>query len=84
VNNRTTDKNYAAGALYFDIAASYKFLETDSVQMEAFFKARNIANKDPAMIPYGWSGTDFNNPPYNTSHYDYLGRVFRAGVRFQL
>ncbi len=84
VNNRTTDNNYAASALYFDTAVSYKILQTDSVEIEAFVNVRNITNKDPAMIPYGWSGTDFNNPAYNAAHYDYLGRVFRGGVRFTM
>jgi outer membrane receptor protein involved in Fe transport len=84
IANRTTDFNYAAGALYFDVAVNYKFLQTDSSTFEAFVNVRNIANKDPALIPSGYTSTDYNNPAFNPSHYDHLGRVFRAGVRFQM
>jgi outer membrane receptor protein involved in Fe transport len=83
-NNRTIDSNHMPGAMYFDVSGSYKFLQTDAVEMEAFLNIRNVANKDPAMYPAGWTGTDFNNPPYNPSMYDYLGRVFRGGIRFTM
>ena len=38
----------------------------------AYFKVDNLFNRDPAPSPY------FVNPAL----YDVLGRVFRAGVRF--
>jgi len=84
IANRTTDFNHAAGALYFDVAVNYKFLQTDSATFEAFVNVRNLANKDPALIPSGYTSTDYNNPAFNPAHYDHLGRVFRAGIRFQM
>jgi outer membrane receptor protein involved in Fe transport len=84
INNRTTDFNHAAGALYFDVAASYQVFKEESAQIEMFLTVRNLANKDPALIPSGYTSTDYNNPAFNPAHYDYLGRVFRAGVRFQM
>ena len=84
IANRTTDFNTAAGALYYDVALSYKFHHTESFKAEAFLNIRNLMDKDPAVIPSGYTSTDYNTPAFNPAHYDYLGRVFRAGIRFTM
>ncbi len=83
-NHMTVENNFAPGAFYWDMALTYKFMHGDSGTAEAFFNVKNIANTDPAMIPWGNSGTDYNRGPSNPSLYDVLGRVFRAGIRFTM
>jgi iron complex outermembrane receptor protein len=82
INNMTTDNNSAARAHYWDLALSYRFGGGPGT-FETFLNVRNIANKEPAIVPYGYAGTDFNNPPANATLYDVMGRVFRAGIRFR-
>ncbi len=85
-DHRTIDNNYIAGAIYFDTSFSYKFkhVAEDGLDMEAFLNIKNITNKDPALVATGPGGVTFINPPFNSSLYDSLGRVFRAGVRFKM
>lgn len=85
-NHMTVENNAAPSAFYWDMAFTYKFMHSDSGSgtAEAFFNVKNVANKDPAMIPWGNSGTDYNRGPSNPSLYDVLGRVFRAGIRFSM
>ncbi len=83
VNNMTIDNNRAAGAIYWDFAATHTFLRTAAMEAEVFLNIRNLADRDPAMVAYGNVGTDFTRGPWNPTLYDTLGRVFRAGVRFR-
>jgi outer membrane receptor protein involved in Fe transport len=72
-----------AGATYFDLAVSYMF--GGEGQYEVYFNARNIFNKDPAIVPRGPTGyQSWTNNPFDASQYDALGRVFRAGFRFKI
>ncbi|MXP26291.1 TonB-dependent receptor [Altererythrobacter indicus] len=68
VNHPTINTNFMAGAFYLDVGGSLNV--TDGVT--AYFKVDNVFNRDPEPSPY------FVNP----NLYDVLGRVFRAGVRF--
>jgi outer membrane receptor protein involved in Fe transport len=82
-NNPTYDDISVAAATYFDLAASYKFGK--DLQYEAFFNVRNLANKDPAVVPPGPTGyQSWTNFPFNAAQYDVLGRVFNAGFRFKM
>jgi outer membrane receptor protein involved in Fe transport len=79
VNHMTIDNNWIAGAHYFDAAVSYNVTEN----VTAFFNVQNLAGTDPVLVPH----TGINAPTYaqtNLGLYDYLGRVFRAGVRFRM
>jgi iron complex outermembrane recepter protein len=76
--NPTISDNTYGGALYFDLALNYVFFEG----LEGFATVTNVANKDPE--PYA-HGPGVGNPQWGVlpSAYDYLGRSFRAGVRFE-
>ncbi|WP_343525394.1 TonB-dependent receptor [Sphingomonas sp.] len=67
-NRPTIDRNFIPGAFYFDIGGTYNVTKA----VTAYFKVDNVFNRDPAPSPY------FVNPAL----YDVLGRVYRAGVRF--
>jgi iron complex outermembrane receptor protein len=79
VNHQTIDNNWIPGAHYFDGSVSYNFAEG----MTAFLNVQNLAGTDPVLVPH----TGINAPTYaqtNLGLYDYLGRVFRVGVRFKM
>jgi outer membrane receptor protein involved in Fe transport len=83
-DNRTIDNNRIPGAVFFDVALSYKFGIGDATAAEAFFNVRNIANKDPAVAAPGPGGFTYEAAPANAALYDVLGRVFKAGIRFKM
>jgi len=62
-----------AGAFYLDVGARFSF--TDS--MTAFVKVDNLLNKDPVASPQTNTGLDVNPALYDT-----IGRIYRAGFRF--
>ncbi|MFL6603541.1 MAG: TonB-dependent receptor plug domain-containing protein [Steroidobacteraceae bacterium] len=72
-NNPTINYNHMAGALYFDVGARYSI--TDGIT--AFVKVDNAFNKDPVPAPQTNTGLDVNPALYDT-----IGRVYRAGFRF--
>ncbi len=85
VANQTINNNSIAGATYFDLAMSYKFLKADddSTEAEAFLNIRNLMNSDPVVIGYiGNFAADVTVS--NPLNYDQNGRVFRAGIRFKM
>jgi iron complex outermembrane receptor protein len=73
VNNPTIDYNHMAGAFYLDVGARYSV--TDKIG--AFIKVDNALDRDPVASPQTNTGTDINPFLYET-----LGRIFRAGVRY--
>ena len=85
-NNPTQDDNHLDGALYFDLAMSYKFAHADQggVNAEAFLNIRNIMNTDPVIVHQGPGGSTFLTTTTSREVYDSLGRVFRVGVRFKM
>ena len=78
-NNPTISNNSLPGALYFDTNINYKL----PLGAEVYVSVDNLANKAPAMVPYGPS---IGGAPLsiNPNLYDTLGRTFRAGFRFKL
>ena len=62
-----------AGALYFDVGARYSI--TDGIT--AFIKVDNVFDKDPVPAPQTNTGLDVNPALYDT-----IGRIYRAGFRF--
>jgi len=68
-NHPTIDDNRLDGAFYMDIGASYDITK----EINAYVKVDNLFDRDPEP------SVIFNNPTL----YDEIGRVYRAGVRFQ-
>ncbi|WCT74007.1 TonB-dependent receptor [Sphingomonas naphthae] len=81
-NNPTYSDISIAAATYFDMAVNYKF--GAERQYEMFFNVRNVANKDPAIVPNGPTGNPYRSPAIDQTQYDVLGRVFRLGFRFKV
>ncbi|MET0268472.1 MAG: TonB-dependent receptor, partial [Duganella sp.] len=65
--------NKMKGAFYVDLGGSYKF----SPQLTGFFKIDNIGDVAPAAAPQ--ANLSFG---INPALYDVLGRVYRAGLRY--
>lgn len=82
VKNRTINDNHIDGAFYVDLAANYAFKVKD-VGFQAFLSIRNLFDVDPVLVGNGPTGN--NTPAYpqtNRNLYDFLGRVYRVGLRF--
>lgn len=75
----TISENDYGGALYFDLSLNYQFTSG----LEGFFAVTNLADRDPEPVA---QGIGVSNPQWGImppgNGYDYLGRSFRAGVRF--
>jgi len=69
----TIDDNHMAGAFYLDLGANYLFGD----KTMAYAKIDNALNKDPSAAPQTNVGYGAN--PFL---YDILGRMYRAGVRY--
>ncbi|NWK94481.1 TonB-dependent receptor [Sphingobium lactosutens] len=72
-NHPTIDFNKMKGAFYVDLGATFKFGERFSI----YGKVDNLFDKDPVASPQTNTGLDINPALYDT-----LGRIYRAGVRF--
>lgn len=72
-NHPTIDYNTMKGAFYVDIGAAYKINDKISI----YGKVDNLFDKDPVASPQTNTGLDINPALYDT-----LGRIYRAGVRF--
>jgi outer membrane receptor protein involved in Fe transport len=82
-NNPTINGDHIDGAVYWDTAITYKFMEGAGTNAEAFLNVRNLTNKDPATVAPGPSGTPAYSLLSSCGNFDCEGRVFRAGVRFK-
>jgi outer membrane receptor protein involved in Fe transport len=69
----TIFNNQMKGAFYVDLGGTYKV----NAKTTAYFKIDNIGNVDPAAAPQ--ANLSF---AINPTLYDVLGRVYRAGVRY--
>ncbi|MDE8651209.1 TonB-dependent receptor domain-containing protein [Novosphingobium album (ex Liu et al. 2023)] len=81
--NRTISDNHLPGAFYVDAYLSHKF-GLGGVNGDLYLQINNLFNKDPALVGAGPSDTSSPDPGTNRSLYDYLGRTFRIGLRFDL
>jgi outer membrane receptor protein involved in Fe transport len=72
-NHPTIDYNTMKGAFYVDVGATIKF--GDNLQL--YGKIDNLFDKDPTASPQTNTGLDVNPALYDT-----LGRIYRAGIRF--
>jgi outer membrane receptor protein involved in Fe transport len=72
-NRPTIDRNKMKGAFYVDVGATFKIRDGLSI----YGKVDNLFDKDPVASPQTNTGLDVNPALYDT-----LGRIYRAGVRF--
>ena len=73
VNNPTINFNTMPGAFYLDLGGRYSVTD----KLTAFIKVDNVFDKDPVPAPQTNTGLDVNPALYDT-----IGRVYRAGVRY--
>jgi len=85
--HRTIADNSIDGAFYLDSYLAYNFDATGvplgAPGMQVWFKINNLLNKDPVPVGLGPSDSSNVEPGINRSFYDYLGRVFRIGLRME-
>lgn len=81
VNNPTIDDNSLPGGFWLDASMTYKFVVGES-QVEFFFNAKNLLNKDAVEI--GTIPSAYYLQNYEPRTYDSLGRVYRMGLRFKM
>jgi outer membrane receptor protein involved in Fe transport len=72
----TIDTNHMPGAFYMDLAFTYHLKTQGTSTSDLFLAIDNVANKNPDFFIF-YEGL-------SPSPYDYLGRVFRAGLRFKM
>ncbi len=81
----TINNNKIASVFYLDMGVKYEFLETDDgTNAELFLNVNNLLNKDPPVAASGPGGFPYAAIPALPALHDTLGRMFRAGVRFQM
>jgi outer membrane receptor protein involved in Fe transport len=82
--HRTANYNHIDGNFYLDTSISYDF-ESFGADSQVFLSVKNLFNTDPALVA---SGPDGNNipayPNTNRNLFDYLGRVYRIGLRLRM
>ena len=71
------DRNYIAGAKYFDLGGSYTLFGEGRNKTELYFAVENLFDKDPPVA----AGNASSAQPFNPVLYDGIGRSFRVGVR---
>ncbi|MDY6948812.1 MAG: TonB-dependent receptor, partial [Pseudomonadota bacterium] len=79
--NRTINTNHIDGAFYLDTFIAYT-LRTDAMNSQIFFKVNNLLDTDPEVVGLGPGDSSNVEPGINRALYDYLGRTFRIGLRF--
>ncbi|MCC6912082.1 MAG: TonB-dependent receptor [Rhodospirillaceae bacterium] len=81
----TININRIASAFYLDLGTKYKFLQSDDgVSAEMFLNVNNLLNKNPPVVASGPGGFPYAAIPAAPALHDVLGRMFRAGIRFQM
>ncbi len=73
----TINNNHIDGVTYFDLALNYRAFGNT----EAYLVVENLLDEDPPLIA-GSRPNGFYAGQANTRFYDRLGRMLRAGVRF--
>jgi len=82
--HRTANYNHIDGNFYVDTSVSYDF-DAFGADSQMFLSVKNLFNTDPGLVA---SGPDGNNTPAypqtNRNLFDYLGRVYRVGLRLKM
>lgn len=76
----TTSNNKIDGQIVFDTSFNYS-LGFGGSKMDLFLDVRNVLNSDPPVAARDPGADAFFYSPANYSLYDYLGRIYQAGVR---
>ena len=76
----TTSNNHIDGQVIFDASFNYK-LATGGADTTLFLDVSNVLNSDPPVVGRTPGADGYFYSPANFSMYDYLGRVYRAGIR---
>lgn len=79
--NRTIANNRIKGAFYIDTYLAYN-LPFDKFKPQVFLRVTNLFNRDPVLIGKGPSDNSNVDTGINQTLYDFLGRTFRVGLRF--
>ncbi len=79
--NRTINTNHIEGAFYIDAYFAWN-MDVGNLENQLYFKITNVLNKDPEVVGLGPGDSSNVEPGVNRALYDYLGRVFRIGIRF--
>ena len=79
--NRTINTNHIEGAFYVDAFIAWT-LQSGDMHNQIFFKVNNLLDTDPEPVGLGPGDSSNVEPGINRALYDYLGRTFRIGVRF--
>lgn len=80
--HRTTSENDIASQTFFDASFSYQLAFRDS-EVDLFLDVRNVFDTDPTIVAAPPGSDGFFYSPTNHGLYDYLGRVYQAGVRVE-
>lgn len=81
-DHHTIADNKIGGAFYVDTYLAYA-IPVGPVSSQIYFKVNNLFNKDPEPVGLGPGDSSNVEPGINRALYDYLGRTFRLGVRFE-
>ncbi|OWK33158.1 vitamin B12 transporter BtuB precursor [Sphingomonas dokdonensis] len=81
--NRTIADNHIDGAFYVDTYFAYD-VPIGKVKSQLYLRIANLFNRDPAPVGKGPSDTSNVDLGINQTFYDFLGRSFRIGVRFDI
>lgn len=81
--NRTIADNHIDGAFYVDTYFAYD-VPIGRVKSQLYLRIANLFNRDPAPVGKGPSDTSNVDLGINQTFYDFLGRSFRIGVRFDI
>lgn len=79
--NRTIANNRIPGAAYVDASFAYT-LPNEKFKPQIYLRVRNLLNTDPVKVGKGPSDTSNVEVGGNQTLYDYLGRTFLIGIRF--
>ena len=71
------------GAFYVDTYFAYD-LPIGGAKSQLYLRVANLFNRDPAPVGKGPSDTSNVDLGINQTFFDYLGRTFRLGIRFDL
>ena len=81
----TINNNRIASVFYLDTGMRYEFLQAEGgAKAEMFLNINNLLNKNPPVVASGPGGFPYASIPASPALHDVLGRMFRAGIRFQM
>jgi iron complex outermembrane recepter protein len=80
---QTVDKNYVPSYFVSNMSLTFRFLERDAANAEAFLAIDNVFDKQPPLYPSQIAGASYAITT-DAVLYDTVGRAFRAGIRLKM